>query len=83
MSCWLSINLVAAKFSEVYFMLMAERGKYGRFRFFSTLEGKIYTREFIKMKKIKLYQVDAFTDKVFGGNPAAVCVCSMPGCPTK
>ncbi|WP_439881771.1 PhzF family phenazine biosynthesis protein [Pontibacter sp. MBLB2868] len=26
------------------------------------------------MKKIKLYQVDAFTAKVFGGNPAAVCV---------
>lgn len=26
------------------------------------------------MAKIKLYQVDAFTDKVFGGNPAAVCV---------
>ncbi|MFD2245708.1 PhzF family phenazine biosynthesis protein [Pontibacter ruber] len=26
------------------------------------------------MKRIKLYQVDAFTDKVFGGNPAAVCV---------
>ncbi len=24
--------------------------------------------------KIKLYQIDAFTDKVFGGNPAAVCV---------
>jgi len=24
--------------------------------------------------KLKLYQVDAFTDKVFGGNPAAVCV---------
>lgn len=23
--------------------------------------------------KLKLYQVDAFTDKVFGGNPAAVC----------
>lgn len=23
--------------------------------------------------KIKLYQVDAFTEKVFGGNPAAVC----------
>jgi PhzF family phenazine biosynthesis protein len=23
--------------------------------------------------KIKIYQVDAFTDKVFGGNPAAVC----------
>jgi len=23
--------------------------------------------------KIKLYQVDAFTDRVFGGNPAAVC----------
>ncbi|MEN8250819.1 MAG: PhzF family phenazine biosynthesis protein [Bacteroidota bacterium] len=26
------------------------------------------------MSKIKLYQIDAFTDKVFGGNPAAVCV---------
>lgn len=26
------------------------------------------------MKKIKLFQVDAFTDKVFRGNPAAVCV---------
>ncbi|OKL40524.1 isomerase [Pontibacter flavimaris] len=26
------------------------------------------------MKKIKLYQIDAFTDRVFGGNPAAVCV---------
>ena len=26
------------------------------------------------MTKIKLYQIDAFTDKVFGGNPAAVCV---------
>lgn len=26
------------------------------------------------MQKIKLYQIDAFTDKVFGGNPAAVCV---------
>lgn len=26
------------------------------------------------MKKIKLYQIDAFTDKVFHGNPAAVCV---------
>lgn len=23
--------------------------------------------------KIKLYQIDAFTDKIFGGNPAAVC----------
>jgi PhzF family phenazine biosynthesis protein len=23
--------------------------------------------------KIRLYQIDAFTDKVFGGNPAAVC----------
>ncbi len=23
--------------------------------------------------KIPLYQVDAFTDAVFGGNPAAVC----------
>ncbi|GAB3203769.1 PhzF family phenazine biosynthesis protein [Pontibacter aydingkolensis] len=26
------------------------------------------------MQNIKLYQIDAFTDKVFGGNPAAVCV---------
>jgi PhzF family phenazine biosynthesis protein len=26
------------------------------------------------MQKIKIYQIDAFTDKVFGGNPAAVCV---------
>lgn len=26
------------------------------------------------MNKIKLYQIDAFTDKIFGGNPAAVCV---------
>jgi len=25
------------------------------------------------MKKLTLYQVDAFTDKLFGGNPAAVC----------
>ena len=24
--------------------------------------------------KLKLYQVDAFTDHVFGGNPAAVCI---------
>jgi PhzF family phenazine biosynthesis protein len=23
--------------------------------------------------KLKLYQVDAFTNKLFGGNPAAVC----------
>jgi PhzF family phenazine biosynthesis protein len=26
------------------------------------------------VKKIKMYQVDAFTDEVFTGNPAAVCV---------
>ena len=26
------------------------------------------------MKKIKIYQVDAFTDKLFSGNPAAVCL---------
>ena len=26
------------------------------------------------MKKIKIYQVDAFTDKIFSGNPAAVCI---------
>src|SRR5689334_3819586 len=25
------------------------------------------------MKKLTLYQVDAFTDHVFGGNPAAIC----------
>jgi PhzF family phenazine biosynthesis protein len=24
--------------------------------------------------RVKLFQVDAFTDKLFGGNPAAVCV---------
>jgi len=26
------------------------------------------------MKKIKIYQIDAFTDKLFSGNPAAVCI---------
>ena len=26
------------------------------------------------MRKIKLYQVDAFTDRLFSGNPAAVCI---------
>src|SRR3989339_893163 len=26
------------------------------------------------MKKIKLYQVDAFTGKLFSGNPAGVCL---------
>ena len=26
------------------------------------------------MKKTKIYQVDAFTDKLFSGNPAAVCI---------
>ncbi len=26
------------------------------------------------MKKIKIYQVDAFADKLFSGNPAAVCI---------
>jgi len=25
-------------------------------------------------KKIKIYQIDAFTDKLFAGNPAAVCI---------
>lgn len=25
-------------------------------------------------KRLKLFQVDAFTDRIFGGNPAAVCV---------
>ncbi|TKB95156.1 PhzF family phenazine biosynthesis protein [Pedobacter cryophilus] len=28
------------------------------------------------MNKLTIYQVDAFTDQVFGGNPAAVCVLS-------
>lgn len=26
------------------------------------------------MKKIKIYQIDAFTDKLFKGNPAAICI---------
>jgi PhzF family phenazine biosynthesis protein len=26
------------------------------------------------MKSIKIFQVDAFTDKLFSGNPAAVCI---------
>ena len=26
------------------------------------------------MPTLTLYQVDAFTDHVFGGNPAAVCI---------
>ena len=29
------------------------------------------------MKSIKIYQVDAFTDKIFSGNPAAVCMLDM------
>ena len=28
--------------------------------------------------KVKLYQIDAFTDKVFRGNPAAVCILDKP-----
>ena len=28
--------------------------------------------------KIRMYQVDAFTEKVFGGNPAAVCILQDP-----
>lgn len=28
----------------------------------------------IRVEKMKQYMVDAFTDKVFSGNPAAVCV---------
>ena len=27
-----------------------------------------------KMKVMKQYVVDAFTDKVFAGNPAAICI---------
>ena len=30
-----------------------------------------------RMKSIKIYQVDAFTDKIFSGNPAAVCISDM------
>ena len=30
------------------------------------------------MKKIKIYVVDAFTDRLFAGNPAAVCVLDAP-----
>jgi len=26
------------------------------------------------MNRIKIYQVDAFTDEVFKGNPAGVCI---------
>ena len=29
--------------------------------------------------KLKLYQVDAFTDQPFRGNPAAVCILPEPG----
>ena len=28
--------------------------------------------------KIQMFQVDAFTDKLFGGNPAAVCILTQP-----
>lgn len=28
----------------------------------------------VKMNKLKIYKVDAFTDTVFAGNPAAVCI---------
>ena len=28
----------------------------------------------MKVKKQKMYQIDAFSGAVFGGNPAAVCV---------
>jgi PhzF family phenazine biosynthesis protein len=28
---------------------------------------------------LTIYQVDAFTDKAFAGNPAAVCVLPRPG----
>ncbi|MDQ3395591.1 MAG: PhzF family phenazine biosynthesis isomerase [Bacteroidota bacterium] len=26
------------------------------------------------MKTIKIFQIDAFSDKLFGGNPAAICI---------
>lgn len=32
----------------------------------------------MKVRKQKMYQVDAFSDAVFGGNPAAVCVLETP-----
>ena len=33
------------------------------------------------MKKIKIFQIDAFTDKLFSGNPAAICILDkwLPG----
>lgn len=31
-------------------------------------------RQAYRMKKIELYQVDAFTERLFSGNPAAVCI---------
>jgi PhzF family phenazine biosynthesis protein len=29
--------------------------------------------DYLYFMKLKIYQVDAFTDRVFAGNPAAVC----------
>lgn len=28
--------------------------------------------------ELRIYQVDAFTDKLFAGNPAAVCILPQP-----
>jgi PhzF family phenazine biosynthesis protein len=40
----------------------------------------IFDKQMILTMKHKLYQVDAFTDKLFGGNPAAVCpLAEWPG----
>ena len=33
--------------------------------------------------KLRLYQVDAFADRLFSGNPAAVCPLRRRGCPTR
>ena len=36
------------------------------------MEAIVYLIELILMKKLNLYQIDAFTDHLFGGNPACV-----------
>jgi PhzF family phenazine biosynthesis protein len=36
----------------------------------------VATRVEVKLMKIPLYQVDAFAERVFQGNPAAVCFLS-------
>lgn len=53
---------------------MQQCGRYGSNGFFANFVFVEQTQDSINLKKIQLYQIDAFTDKVFGGNPAAVCV---------